>query len=126
MLSISRIAASTGALALATTLVSLPPASQSAQAATPNCSTNVSHDIDAYGQSTLIPRVTCTASSARLTITTFHATTGAQTIIHDNITPGTYSGYGVTLPYTGPGQYCITTDVVWIWDDTQTVNCVTR
>lgn len=116
-----------GALILAGTLLTAAPA----HAAAPNCHNSVSSDIDANGYINMYPRVSC--DDATVTLVIYSSTVSEQeSIRYENRPAGTYSGIGISLPYTGPGDYCMVVDTVWTWvgatytADTQSRHCFYR
>lgn len=117
-----------GALVFAGTFMVATPA----HAASPSCTPKVVYDIGPYGELNMYPRATCDGATSTLAITSYHPSVGSQPIVYTNRPAGTYPGFGVTLPYDGPGTYCISVYVVWTWangllsDGAQSRNCVYR
>ncbi|MFJ6654419.1 hypothetical protein ACIQLJ_16635 [Microbacterium sp. NPDC091313] len=114
------------AVGLVGPLLLAPPAS-----ADPACSPSLTYEVDGTaGTVILFPRATC--NEATFTLTIYADAAGeSSSIVYSDRPAGTYSGYGVSVPNTGPGAYCATIDIVWSWayatftDDIQSRQCIT-
>lgn len=131
----NRMLAALGSLVLVGTLLTAAPAlaQTQAQSAAPSCQNAASSDIDANGYINIHPRVTCNGATVILNIFTSAPSVATQSVRYENSPAGTYSGYGISLPYTGPGDYCAVVDTNWTWAgsgagtaDTQSRHCFYR
>ncbi len=117
-----RTIAAVGVMALAVTLLATTPA----HAAAPDCRTSASSEIDAHGYITMYPRVTCNDDTVTLVIYS-SGVAPAEVVRYENRPAGSYPGIGISLPYTGPGDYCMVIDAVWTWvGATYTANTQSR
>lgn len=110
-------------------LASLTLLAGPAQAFSPTCESSVSYEIDNIGNVVLFPVAQCTGPTKLITIRTYNPGPGpSETATYENKPGGVYPGYGVTLPNTGHGTYCISVVITWAWlagtDDASSKNCV--
>lgn len=115
------------ATAFASTLIGAAPA----QAAAASCTVKVNYDIDANGNLNFHPVAVCDGATLTLAIYAFSPSTGTESVLYTESPAGSYAGTGLSIPYAGPGEYCITTDVVWTAlaigsSNVTSKNCVTR